>query len=96
VPATATSNARRQLTQDNVATITSFFNYVDTNKDGFITTTEINEAMGVDYDGNGHIDEWEKVKAGKEWLDTYFAGQNANSDHRISLAELLQWNANNA
>lgn len=78
--------------QNDVASLTAFFNYVDANKDGYISPDEINEAMAVDFDHNGTIEEWEKVKAGKQWLDTFFAGQNANYDRLISLDELLKWN----
>lgn len=99
VKATSLANARvlgsatQYQTADDVLTLTAFFNYVDKNKDGYISPDEINEAMAVDYDNSGTIDEWEKVKAGRQWMDTFFAGQNANYDRRISLDELLKWNA---
>jgi hypothetical protein len=67
---------------------------VDTDRDGRITRGEIQEATAVDYNGDGTIDDAEKVRAGKEWLDANFAQQDADGDQAVTLAELLAWNTN--
>ena len=85
-------------TQDKIATLTAFFNYVDEDHDGFITPAEIEDAMAVSFPdpvtgvSNGIITEADKEQAGQEWLSVYFGQQDTNHDGKISLQELLAWN----
>ena len=80
------------LTADDIACITDFFNYVDTDHSGFITPAEIEAACEVDIDGNGTISDAEIVQAARPWIDA-FAAQDLNNDYQISLPELLAYNA---
>jgi Ca2+-binding EF-hand superfamily protein len=75
------------LSNDDVNTITDFFNEVDTNKDGYISVAEVTAAMtvivnNITYDNS------------QEWLANYFSAEDFNQDHMISLAELLLYNNN--
>ena len=83
------------LTQDDVQTITTFFNYADLDHDGFITPQEINEAMAEDFNGDGTITDDEKIQGGKQWMQSNFNAQDFNSDQSLTLAELLQYNNQN-
>ena len=81
------------LSQDTVEAVTAFFNYVDTDQDGYITIGELEEALAVDYDGNGVISPDEKVRAGAQWLNNGFQLQDVSGDSKLSLFELLDFNA---
>lgn len=75
------------LSNDDIMTITDFFNQVDTDKDGFISVQEITEAMtvivnNITYDNS------------QEWLANYFSAEDFNQDNLISLNELLLYNNN--
>lgn len=78
-----------QITPDTIATVTAFFNHVDTDHDGVIGVPELQEALAVDYDSNGVITADEKVKAGAQWLNNGFDIQDVNQDNKLTLAELL-------
>ncbi len=80
------------LSQDDVCTITAFFNYVDTDRDGYVTPDEISAAMAVDLNGDGVISPDELVVAGQEWMTSNFQAQDLNGDQKLSLSELLQYN----
>jgi Ca2+-binding EF-hand superfamily protein len=80
------------LTQDDIDTITLFFNFVDLDKDGYITPNEINEAMKEDFNGDGIIIDDEKIAGGRQWMESNFNAQDFNADDKISLAELLEYN----
>ena len=86
------SQSYTNLTQDDIDSITAFFNYVDEDKDGYVSVSEIQDAMAVDLNQDGTITQDEKVTAGQEWLNTNFALQDLDKDSQISLAELLQFN----
>jgi Ca2+-binding EF-hand superfamily protein len=75
------------LTNDDIFAITSFFNEVDTDNDGFISVQEINNAMTVTVNGITYNNS-------QEWLQNYFAAEDFNNDNLISLAELLLYNNN--
>ena len=81
-----------RLTQDDINTITLFFTYLDSDKDGFVTVTEIQEACGVDYNNDGVIDESEKLKAALPWMTDFFNQQDLDGDMRLTLEELLTFN----
>lgn len=80
------------LSQDDIDTITAFFNYVDSDKDGYVTKTEIEDAMAVDLNQDGTITPDEKVAAGQEWFNSNFDLQDVNKDSQITLEELLDYN----
>jgi Ca2+-binding EF-hand superfamily protein len=74
------------LSQDDIQSITDFFNFVDTNKDGLISVSEITSTMTVtDSLGVTHDNS-------QEWLSVYFIAEDFNHDQLISLSELLQYN----
>lgn len=81
-----------QLTADDIDTITRFFQFVDTDSDGFITIAEIREACAVDLDGDGTISDSEKDACAAPWIQGYLTSEDANGDQRITLPELLQYN----
>lgn len=83
------------LTSDDIETITAFFNFVDTNNDGFVSIDEIQTAMAVDLNGDGTITVDEKVAAGQKWTSTYFIAEDFNSDNLLTLQELLKFNNDN-
>lgn len=83
------------LTEDVRATLTAFFQWVDTDADGYITVDEIQAACAVDFDGDGVISDAEKIKAGQQWIDINFPLQDSNGDTRITLEELLAFNVSN-
>lgn len=79
---------------ETIENIKAFFAYVDIDKDGLITVDEIRNAMAVDFNADGAIDADERLKAGARWIsDGPFATQDANGDQKISLSELLAYNA---
>lgn len=81
-----------KLTQDEIDTITQFFQYLDVDGDGFVTIAEIREACAVDLNGDGVVTEEEKDMCAQAWLGMYLPKQDINKDQRISLHELLQFN----
>jgi len=83
-----------KLTRDVVTDLTQFFLYVDQNRDGYITVSEIREACAVDINNDGIITEAEKDRSSRVWIQTYFAQQDLNKDMKISLHELLLYNNN--
>lgn len=72
--------------------IREFFAWVDADGDGFITVQEIRNACAVDIDGDGGIAEAEKTQTARGWLDL-FTQQDLDADQKISLQELLLFNA---
>lgn len=73
------------LTNDDILTITDFFNEVDTDKDGFISVQEITNTMTVTVNGITYDNS-------QEWLANYFVAEDFNKDNLISLQELLMYN----
>jgi hypothetical protein len=71
--------------------IVEFFNFIDTDHDGFITVDEIKEACAVDIDQNGVITEAEKLQCARVWLQDKLPLQDLNGDQKISLDELLAY-----
>ena len=83
-----------QVTQDTIESVSAFFSYVDADKDGFVTRSEIEKALAVDYNQDGSISNEEQVKAGAQWINNGpFQAQDLNLDDKITLAELLAYNA---
>lgn len=82
------------LTTDEVETLTLFFSWVDTDKDGFVTISEIETACSVDLDGNGIITESEKLQCAGPWISSLTSEQDLDKDSRLTLHELLQFNNN--
>ena len=80
------------LTSDEIETLTIFFNWVDQDKDGFVTVFEIKQACAIDLDGNGVITESEKLQCAGPWLASLTSEQDLDNDTRLSLHELLQYN----
>ena len=80
------------LSQDMIDTLTTFFAWIDSDHDGFVTIDEIKTACGVDLDGDGVVSEAEKLACAKTWIETYVPLQDLDRDGRISLAELLLFN----
>jgi len=80
------------LSADDVACITEFFNFVDADGTGYITAEEIETACQVDTDGDGSITRSEVVESARPWIEA-FTAQDLDQDQRISLAELLEYNA---
>jgi Ca2+-binding EF-hand superfamily protein len=81
------------MNADKIETLTVFFNWVDTDHDGFISIDEIKEACAVDIDGDGTITDAEKIQCAQQWITMNLPLQDANGDQLISLAELLAFNA---
>jgi len=86
------SQTYQNLTQEDIDTVTSFFNFVDKDHDGLISKSEIEEAMAVDLDKDNTISYDEKLAAGQEWFQTHFSLQDMNRDGQLSLQELLAFN----
>lgn len=82
------------LSTDEIETLTYFFYYVDSDHDGYITTTEIADACAVDYNQDGTIDTEERAKAALPWLSST-ALQDFDGDTKLSLNELLKYNNDN-
>jgi Ca2+-binding EF-hand superfamily protein len=81
-----------KLTYEELCTLTEFFNYVDTDHDGFITKEEIKVACGVDINQDGAISEEEMITCARIWLTTYLTNQDINNDMKLTLHEILQYN----
>ena len=73
----------------DTSVIAEFFNYIDTDHDGFITVNEIKEACAVDINQDGIVSEDEKLQCAHVWLQETFPLQDLDGDQKISLAELL-------
>lgn len=71
--------------------IVDFFNYVDTDHDGYITVDEIRNACSVDINNDGVIDAFEAEIGAAPWLNA-LPLEDLNGDHKLSLTELLQSN----
>ena len=80
------------LTPDDISVITEFFQFVDSDHNGFISVAEIKEACAVDINGDGIISEDEKTKCATAWLGSIFFKEDANQDQRLALEELLAFN----
>ena len=80
------------LTKDDIETLTLFFEFVDSDHDGYVTMDEIKEACAVDIDGDGEITDSEKNASAAPWLGALAASQDTDGDQKLSLAELLQFN----
>jgi len=76
----------------DISVITDFFNYVDTDHDGFITINEIKEACKVDINNDGVITEDEKLQCARVWINEKLPIQDMNGDQKISLDELIAYN----
>jgi hypothetical protein len=86
------SSTYPNLTQDDINSITAFFNYVDTDQNGLIDVDEINQAMAEDFNQDGVITPDEAVQGGQQWMQSYFNAEDFNKDDKLSLSELLQYN----
>jgi hypothetical protein len=80
-----------KLTADDIATVTAFFAYVDTDKDGSISISEIRTAVAVDVDGDGTTTTAEIDASALPWLSD-FVNQDADASGGITLHELLSYN----
>ena len=80
------------LTQDDIETMTLFFDFVDSDNDGYVTVDEIREACSVDIDGDGEITDAEKNASAAPWLGALATSQDTDGDQKLTLAELLQFN----
>jgi hypothetical protein len=80
------------LTDDAISVLTEFFNYVDTDHDGFITINEIKTACEVDINGDGVITEEERVTSASPWINLLLSNQDLDLDQKLSLTELLTYN----
>lgn len=80
------------LTSDDIAVLTDFFQFVDTDKDGYVSVEEIKDACAVDINGDGVTSEEERITCAKPWLDRFLAQQDTNTDGKISLQELIAFN----
>jgi hypothetical protein len=80
------------LTDDNISVLTDFFNYVDTDHDGFITINEIKTACEVDINADGIITEEERVTSASPWISLLLSNQDLDLDQKLSLTELLIYN----
>lgn len=82
------------LSTDDIDAITRFFNYVDTDNDGYISVSEIRAACGVDINGDGVVSVDEANIGSQPWLDA-FVKEDKNGDDKLSLDELLAYNNDN-
>jgi len=80
------------LSQDDIDSITDFFNYADKDKDGHVSKSEIEDAMAVDLDKDGNISADERTKGGIQWFQKNFELQDIDKDSTLTLAELLKFN----
>lgn len=86
------SQTYKNLSQDDIDTITDFFNFADKDKDGSISKSEIEEAMAVDVNKDGIVSNDERISGGIQWFQSNFSLQDINNDQVLTLAELLQYN----
>lgn len=86
------SQTYTNLTQDDIDTITDFFNYADKDKDGYVSKSEIEEAMAVDLNNDGVISQDERVSGGIQWFQSHFPLQDMDRDSHLTLVELLKFN----
>lgn len=82
----------KNLSQDDIDTISEFFNYVDTDKDGSISKSDIESAMSIDLNKDGVISNDERLSAGVQWFQNNFNLQDLNRNQVLSLTELLKFN----
>ena len=75
----------------DTSAIVEFFNFVDTDHDGFITVSEIKNACAVDINQDGVISEDEKLQCARVWIQDKFPLQDLDNDQRVSLSEMLQY-----
>ena len=75
----------------DISVLTEFFQFVDANKDGFISVDEIKEACKVDIDGDSVITEDEMYRCAKDWIENVFPLQDLDGDKLVSLEELLAY-----
>ncbi len=75
----------------DTSAIVEFFNFVDTDHDGFITIEEIKNACAVDINQDGTISEDEKLQCARIWIQEKFPLQDLNNDQKVSLNEMLQY-----
>jgi Ca2+-binding EF-hand superfamily protein len=81
------------LTQDTIETLILFFEFVDADKDGFITINEIKSACEVDIDNDGLVSEAERDACASSWL-AVLGEQDLDGDQKLTLHELLMYNNN--
>jgi Ca2+-binding EF-hand superfamily protein len=81
------------LSEENISVLTEFFNFIDSNKDGFISIQEIQDACMVDVDGDDTITQAEIEACAQPWVNRLNV-QDLNADTKISLDELLEYNNN--
>lgn len=80
------------LTNDDIQTLTEFFNFVDSDKDGLVTINEIKEACAVDINNDGIVSDEEKNTSASYWINNILTIQDLNHDSKLSLDELLKFN----
>ncbi len=80
-----------KLTSDDVSTLQLFFQYVDSDADGYISIDEIKTACAIDINGDSMISQTEIDIGAAPWLSTLIA-QDLDGDTRVSFTELLQYN----
>lgn len=80
------------LSDEDISVLTEFFQYVDTNQDGFITVDEIRNACAMDINHDGVISEMERDQTARVWLRLYLDREDVEHTHTISLGQLLQFN----
>lgn len=80
------------LTSETIQVLTTFFNFVDSNNDGFVSITEIIAACQVDIDNNETITQSEIDSTAGPWIASLQANQDLNHDALLTVNELLQYN----
>jgi Ca2+-binding EF-hand superfamily protein len=75
----------------DIVALQKFFEYVDTDHDGFVTHNEIKAACAVDINNDGQITDAELLQTAQPWFER-FSEQDTNHDGEISLQELLVYN----
>jgi len=80
------------LSVNDIAILLEFFNYVDTDHDGFITVAEIRAAV-TDTNADGTNSKLQIVASFLPWL-TALTNQYTDGDARINLSELMECNEN--
>jgi Ca2+-binding EF-hand superfamily protein len=72
--------------------VEAFFKFVDTNRDGRISYSELIEALSFDFDRDFIFSEGEEdLVRGRDLLHKYFAAVDVDRDQMLSKAEVLQW-----